>query len=108
MQEKLKWLKEHKKEVLIGAGVLAGTTLLIVIGVKSHKAAKLRKVENAKLIETFEEAGNALVPNCQIDLEKIPVKDLGKTGQRFLDAFPGITEETLVNVVAYIEKKDLV
>ena len=42
MREKLEWLKEHKEEILIGTGVLVSTTLLIVVGVKSHKAMKLR------------------------------------------------------------------
>lgn len=90
MRKKLKWLKEHKKEVLITAGVLAGTTMLIVIGVKSRKVCE-----------------DAIASNYAIDLEKLPIKELGNAGKRFLDAIPEATDDTLVNVVAYIEKKDL-
>lgn len=108
MRDKIEWLKENKKEILIGAGVLVGTTLLIVIGAKTHRRTKLHKAESKRIIEAFEEATVAIVPNCQINLEKIPIKELGAMGKRFLDAIPEATEETLVNVIAYIEKEDLV
>ena len=107
MREKFEWLKENKEEVLIVDGVLVSTTLLVILGIKSHKAKMLRIADGEKFVKACEEASNAIVSRCTIDLEKLPIKDLGNVGKRFLDAIPEATEDTLVNVVAYIEKTDL-
>lgn len=40
MNKKLEWIKEHKKEILIGTGMIVGTAVLIVIGVKRSKSSK--------------------------------------------------------------------
>lgn len=40
MSKKLEWVKEHKKEILVGAGTVIGTAVLITIGVKCSKSSK--------------------------------------------------------------------
>lgn len=107
MRDKIEWLKEHKMDVLIATGVLIGTVSMAVIGVKSHKAKRLHMASGEKIAKACEEASNAIVSRCTIDLEKLPIKELGNVGKRFLDAIPEATEDTLVNVIAYIEKTDL-
>lgn len=110
MKGKIKWLKEHKKEVLIGAGGIIGTTVLITIGVKIKNTAIIDEKAHEKLGEKIFNAfmGDLGVDNryC-VDLEPIPIKDLGNIGSNFLKEIPEATEETLVQVIAYIEKKDL-
>lgn len=111
MNEKIEWLKEHKKEVLIGTGIAVGTIALIAIGVKSSKATKLAKNELEKesknIFDIFKSAVDEVDDHYGLDLEAVPIKDLGNIGENFLKNTPGTDENTLVQVVAYIEKKDL-
>ena len=53
MNEKLKWVKEHKKEILIGTGTVIGTAVLITIGVKSSRSSKAHKELGEKILDSF-------------------------------------------------------
>lgn len=110
MKEKIEWLKAHKKEVLIGTGIAVGTIALIGIGVYWKdvlKAAEKAKEKEKDLLDSFKSAINSVDDHYCLDLEAVPIKDLGNIGENFLKNTPGTDEDTLVQVIAYIEKKDL-
>lgn len=115
MNKKIEWLKEHKKEVLIGTGFTVGTIALIVIGVekrdvRTKRMMVLMDVANKKvkdLSDAFQRCVDSIDHNYSLDLEAIPIKELGNIGDNFLKNTPGTDENTLVQVIAYIEKKDL-
>ncbi|MCD8119690.1 MAG: hypothetical protein LUE29_09490 [Lachnospiraceae bacterium] len=124
MKEKLRWAKEHKKELLIGAGCFVGGTVLVAIGVKCTRktnSVSMDTITSAidKAVDSAIEATLNMVSSVHessdpsiaqqycVDLEAIPIKDLGNIGKNFLDAIPEAREDTVVQVIAYIENKDL-
>lgn len=118
MNSKLEWAKAHKKEILIGAAGVIGTGVLVALGVKSGrkngaKAWEMPRIdgtpfEETSFYKTFMAYHDSVDHTYQVDLEPVPIKELGNIGQNFLKLVPGTTEDTLVQTLAYIEKKDLV
>lgn len=97
MNEKIEWLKENKKEVLIGTGLTVGTIALIVIGVKKRdvrtkRMMVLMDVANKKvkdLSDTFQRSVDSIDKHYGLDLEAVPIKELGNIGDNFLKNTPG-------------------
>lgn len=100
MKKKIQWLKEHKAEILVGTGGL------IVIGVSIAVGIKITKINKSEIIDLGIDLG--IDKRYGLDLEEVAIKELGNVGKNFLAHIPEATEDTLVNVIAYIEKKDLI
>ncbi len=111
----LTWVKEHKKAIVIAAGVTVGTAVSVILTKKlvlnNNKIPVLfqgvlkncKTAYDVKPIGTFE--------TCRVvDLWKegdwlnsvmddIKVSDIGKLGEDLMKNVPGITEETMLSAV---------
>lgn len=99
-----KWMKEHKKELAIGAVVVVGGVILSYFGVKWVSKSKVKVSDDILPLPDSSLLG--IDKRYGVDLEPIPMEDLGKLGEEFQKAMPELDPSTPVNVVAYVDVAD--
>ena len=103
------WVKEHKKEIIIGAGmtVLAGAGILL--GRKVLNSESVRMIENLKgerficddgstVFKMFEltDAVKYKDGSIELVLDKFHLDDLGKFGEEILEKIPELPDNEQV------------
>lgn len=98
------WLKEHKKEIIVGALAAGGTALYLLarkkkVGVKAGISLNLRFLEGADYDEEcFGWRGKSdLYANINLNKPDLTLSDLGKLGDMPREKIPMIAEDTKVN-----------
>lgn len=78
------WAKRHKKELLIGAGVV-GTAALIAVGIKTYDTHKNKEIADALSAFAEKERRNAetVVKNKMKTPVSVPVADLNKAREMY-------------------------
>ncbi len=105
------FVEEHKKEILIGTGVVVGGIVLAVTGKKLLSSGKMKvpkpykdlpkpDMSVGKLIDFWEDTcGKTALVN------DIAIKDLGTVGQDFLKV-DGFTNDTGVSLIIGFAEED--
>lgn len=100
------WLKEHKVELLVGAGATALVVFLAWLGIKQRKAGKPVlgivheiedidvKLDTATVNEAWKELGGV-----NMILNDIKVGDLGELGKDMMKNITNVTENTEVSCI---------
>lgn len=109
LEEIKTFVEEHKKEILIGTGVVVGGIVLVVTGKKLLSSGKVKvpkpykdlpkpDMSVGKLNELWEQSGETMA--C---VSGLTLKDLGTVGQDFLKT-DNFTSVTGVNLIMWLEE----
>lgn len=106
-QEMWNYIKEHKKQIIIGTIAAVGTGALIVLGVKKKSNAKSLSVVSTALNEDIDiHLDTATVTEAwkeggfiNLILNDFKCKDIGELGKDLAKNIPEITEDTTLTCI---------
>lgn len=107
MKKVKQWIKDHKKEIIVGAVAAGGTALYFMakekkVGVKAGINLSLRFLDG---INNEEEcfgwrSKSNLHTNINLNKPDLTLSDLGKLGDMLREKMPMISEDTKVNYLS--------
>lgn len=97
------WLKEHKKDIMIGIAAAGGTALFFLLkdnkinGIDSDMRLSLRFLKEPK--EEFSYNKSHLFNNFNLDNPDLTIKELGKLEDILKEFMPAIDDETKIGSI---------
>lgn len=109
MNKTLTYIKEHRREILIGSGVVVGLVVLNhIFGVRPRTKTVTRTIieSNNVPIITSGLITDVWDDGTHLDLiiDKLNVKDLGQLGEDLVTAIPRITEDSEISLMMGVSK----
>lgn len=104
-EKQRKWLKEHKREIIVGAAAVGGTALFFLVkdkkisGIRANANLTLRFLDGVDSEEDcFGWRGKSDVyTNINLNKPDLAISDLGKLGELLKEKIPNLVDETKIN-----------
>lgn len=99
------WLKNHKKEIIVGAMAAGGTTLFFLMKERNIKGIKCCLKLNLGFLKDLEDDDgyyglhkrNDAYTNINVHKPGLKISDMGKLGDELLRCIPSLTKDAELN-----------